>query len=217
MHLLFDLDGTLIDSREGVVHCFLYGLTEAGVEAPAIEALTQYVGPPLAESFAALIPNSDPRLVEVAIAAYRRRFEQVGIFENKLYPGMKDTLEKLSALGHSRCVVTAKPHKYARQILDRLEIAHLFKAVYGPELAQRQYSKESLIRKACNEQDLRPDETAMIGDRAEDILGAKENGLRSVGVTWGYGGQEELTKAQPDRLIASSHELLDYVRRRLVP
>src|ERR1051325_4188746 len=136
MHLLFDLDGTLIDSREGVVHCFLYGLTEAGVEAPAIEALTQYVGPPLAESLAALIPKSDPRLIEVAIAAYRRRFEQVGIFKNKLYPGITNTLEELSALGHCLCLVTAKPHKYARQILDRLEIEHLFRAVYGPDLAQ---------------------------------------------------------------------------------
>jgi len=195
----------------------LFSIRAYGSRCGSTRDRTQYVGPPLAELFAALIPESDPRLIEVAIAAYRRRFEQVGIFENKLYPGMKNTLEELSTLGHCLCLVTAKPHKYAGQIIARLEIAHLFRAVYGAELAQRQYSKESLIRKACSEQNVIADATVMIGDRAEDILGAKENGLRTVGVTWGYGGQEELAKAQPDRLITSSHELLDYVRRSLVP
>jgi len=190
----------------------LHALMEAGAAAPPTEALTQYVGPPLSESFAALLPNSDPAVIEIAIAAYRRRFEEVGILENRLYPRIKEALKELSTLSSCLCIVTAKPHDYARQILERLEIANLFNGVYGPELQERQYSKQSLIHKACSQQNVIPVETVMIGDRAEDIFGAKENGLRSVAVAWGYAERYELEKAQPDQLITSSDELVSYIR-----
>jgi phosphoglycolate phosphatase len=212
MHLLFDLDGTLTDSREGVVRCIRHALLELGCSSVPVADLTKYVGPPLPASFATLLDTSDPARIDLAIAAYRRRFEQVGIFENGLYPGMEKALAELGASGHKLCIVTAKPRVYARQILERFNLGHRFRAVYGPELEHRQYSKESLIREACVRENIVSDRAIVIGDRAEDILGARRNGLRSVAVTWGYGEQEELDAAEPDGFARSSKELVEYIR-----
>jgi phosphoglycolate phosphatase len=212
MHLLFDLDGTLTDSREGVVRCIQHALAELGILVPPVEELTRYVGPPLPSSFATLLGTSDPARIELAIAAYRQRFERVGIFENALYPGIEEALAEFAAAGRCLCVVTAKPRFYARQILEHFNVAKLFRGIYGPELGQRQYSKESLIREACVEEKVTPLKAIMIGDRAEDILGAKRNALYSVGATWGYGEREELEAAQPDCLVTSSEELVEYIR-----
>jgi phosphoglycolate phosphatase len=137
------------------------------------------------------------------------------MFENVLYPGMKEALEEFEASGHFLCVVTAKPRKYAWQILEHFKLSQLFRGVYGPELSQREYSKESLIHEACSNHDVIRRETVMIGDHAEDILGAKNNGLCSIGVTWGYGEREELESARPDRLVSSAGELVEYINTTL--
>ena len=211
MRLMFDLDGTLTDSRVGVTRCIQHALAEAGVEAPPIEELTPYVGPPLLGSFATLLGTSDARLIEGAIAAYRRRFEQFGMFENRLYPGIVEMLTAFDGAGHDLRVVTVKPRVYAVQILEHFGIAGLFHGVHGPELGARRYTKESLIRGVCVSAPFPADRTTMIGDRAEDVRGAKANGVGSVAVTWGYGDRDELEAAQPERLVASSRELVDYV------
>jgi phosphoglycolate phosphatase len=212
MQLMFDLDGTLTDSRVGVTRCIQHALTEAGVMAPPIEELTRYVGPPLPGSFATLLGTSNTQRIEGAIVAYRRRFEDVGMFENSLYPGIPEMLTAFEAADHELCVVTAKPRAYALQILEHFGIARLFRSVYGPELGARDYSKESLIREARIGASAPAGRGVVIGDRAEDVRGAKKNGLGSVAVTWGYGGHEELEAAQPDRIVASISELAEYVR-----
>jgi phosphoglycolate phosphatase len=134
------------------------------------------------------------------------------MFENALHPGIPEALAEFAAGGFSLCVVTAKPYIYARQILEHFNVANRFRGVYGPELAHRSYSKESLIREACVQEHVVSHEAIMIGDRAEDILGAKRNGLLPVGGLWGYGEREELEAAQPDRLVRSSEELVEYIR-----
>jgi phosphoglycolate phosphatase len=211
MYLMFDLDGTLTDSRAGITRCIQHALAEAGVAAPPAEELTRYVGPPLAGSFEMLLGTSDAQRIEAAIAAYRRRFEHVGMFENCLYPGIAEMLASFRAASHELCVVTVKPRVYALRILAHFGIAGLFQGVYGPELGARHYSKASLIHEACAKTSTL---TAglMIGDRAEDVHGAKSNGVGSAAVTWGYGAREELEAAQPDCIVASTRELLEYVR-----
>jgi phosphoglycolate phosphatase len=211
MHLMFDLDGTLTDSRMGVIRCIQHALAEAGVVVPSAEELTRYVGPPLPGAFATLLGPADTHKIEGAIAAYRRRFEQVGIFENVLYPGIAEMLTELATVGYSMCVVTAKPRIYARQILEHFGIARLFHDVYGPELGERNYTKESLIREACVMASPPIDRGMMVGDRAEDVRGAKSNGLGAVAVAWGYGNRDELDAAHPDRIVASTGELLEYI------
>lgn len=212
MHLLFDLDGTLTDSREGVVRCIQHALECMGRGVPPATALTTCVGPPLAGSFARLLETSDAALIDQAIEAYRQRFERFGMFENAVYPGIRDALTEFVTAGHNLCVVTVKPRLYARQILEYFALAGLFSAVYGPDLGDRQYTKSELIREACSGKGLAFGSGVMVGDRAEDILGAKESGLRSIGVTWGYGERAELEAAQPDRLVSSSEELVEYIR-----
>jgi phosphoglycolate phosphatase len=213
MHLLFDLDGTLTDSREGVVRCMQHALEHLGRRSPPPADLATFIGPPLAGTFATLLGTADPALVEEAIAAYRARFERVGIFENAVYPGIRDALAELAAAGHDLYVVTVKPRRYARQILEHVELAGVFTAVHGPELGHREHTKRALIRELCTDARVPARRAVMIGDRAEDIVGAKENGLASIGVTWGYGSRAELEAAQPDVLVGSSAELVARIRR----
>lgn len=214
MHVLFDLDGTLTDSRAGIARCIQHALGELGVMCPDEETLTEYVGPPLAAAFSALLETSDHAQIDRAIAAFRRRFEPVGMFENALYPGVAEAILELAAIGFRLSVVTAKPHVYATKILEHFGLADHFSRVYGPELADRTYSKEGLIRQACVMERLSPHDAVMVGDRVEDILGAKANGLRSVAVLWGYGNDAELEAAQPDHIVTTSAELVRCLRQR---
>jgi len=211
--LLFDLDGTLTDSRPGIVRCIQHALTEVGVSSPGSDTLTKYVGPPLPRSFAALLGTSDPKRIELAIASYRRRFEEVGMFENRLYPGIDAVLAELAGAGHRLHLVTAKPRVYAARILEHFKLSGCFRGVFGPELGERDYSKETLIHQACASGEVACDDATMIGDRAEDIVGAKRNGLRAVAVLWGYGEPGELEAAEPHRLVSTTEELVEYVRR----
>lgn len=209
---MFDLDGTLTDSRLGVARCIQHALAEAGAVVRSIEELTRYVGPPLSGSFATLLGTSDTQQIEGAIAAYRRRFERIGMFENRVYPGIVETLAAFEAAGHDMCVVTVKPRVYALRILEHFDIARLFRRVYGPELEARDYTKAALIREACAGPRASTSRAVMIGDRAEDVRGARSNGVGSVAVTWGYGDRAELEAAQPDRIVGSSSELREYIR-----
>lgn len=212
MHLLFDLDGTLTDSRQGIIRCIQHALRGTGCEAPPAEQLTRYVGPPLARSFSILLGTSEPVLIDRAITTYRQRFERLGMFENSVYPGIEEALSTFAKIGHDLYVVTAKPRIYAGEILSHFGIASLFRGVYGPDLGQRHFTKESLMREAMRDCDAEARQAVMIGDRAEDIIGARAIGLRSVAVTWGYGEREELEAAQPDHLVHSASELVACIR-----
>lgn len=217
MHVLFDLDGTLTDSRQGIVRSYQHALLELGFDVPADRELTPYVGPPLATCFSKLLQTDDAATIERAVASYRKRYEQQGIFENALYPGIADTLVALSDAAHTLYVVTAKPATYANRIVEHFGLAKLFRAVYGPELADRQFSKRSLIHTALKANALRCQSALMIGDRADDIAGARENGVRSMGATWGYGSREELETAGADMLVDTPLELVGFIRSAAAP
>jgi phosphoglycolate phosphatase len=203
----FDLDGTLTHSQAGIVRCINYALMAAGVGARSPSELLAFVGPPLRESFAALLGTTDETRVAQAMVSYRRRFEAIGMFENSIYPGIPEALEELATGGLDLHVVTAKPTVYARQILDHFALRRFFTGVYGPELTSREYSKVSLIRAALQAIGCNPEVTAMIGDRGEDIIGARSNGLAAIAVTWGYGDVAELEAACPDAIARSPAEL----------
>lgn len=213
MHLLFDLDGTLTDCRDGIVRCFRHALGELRADLPAESELTCYVGSPLAiaDCFAELLQTTDSLIIERAVALYRSRFERVGMFENALYPGVEAALSALRSEGNGLHVVTAKPAVYARQILRHFGIDCFFSSLTGPELAARNVNKESLIRQSLVDNGAAPHEAVVIGDRAADIIGARQNGVRSIGVTWGYGGRQELADA--DHIVDSWVELVACLQR----
>lgn len=212
MNFLFDLDGTLTDSRPGIVACIKHALLELGAAPPADEDMPSFIGPPLRDTFALLLrAELDAECVTAAIEAYRRRFTASGMFENSVYPGIPAMLDALTARGARLHVATSKPRVFAERILDHFGLAARFDAIYGSELDGRLCDKRELIAHALERSALRPSETVMIGDRRHDIEGALHNDVSPAGVLWGYGSEEELRASGAKSLLAAPEEVLRLV------
>lgn len=205
--LFFDLDGTLADPREGITRCLQYALSQLGRPAPPQAELVQYIGPPLRWTFPRLLGMDDTALVEVAIERYRQRYATVGLFENELYPGIPPLLKSLCEEDFRLFVVTSKPAVYAERIVDHFELTQYFKAVYGPDLDGRFDDKSELLAHILHERAIAPERSVMIGDRASDIAAGKVNGTRTIAVTYGFAGTEELAAANPDWMCHSPSEI----------
>lgn len=207
--VIFDLDGTLTDPREGFVNSIGFALTSLGRDVPPPETLHRFIGPPIHSTFAHLLGDSDPTLVEAAVTLYRERLGGDGIRENTLYPGIEDLLKSLRQDGRRLFVATAKPVVFASRILEHCAIAHYFDGVYGSELARTNTKKAESIHSILIDHRIAPANAAMIGDREHDIHGARECGVYSIGVTYGYGSVAELTAARADILCNSATELAE--------
>ena len=203
--LLFDLDGTLTDPRVGIVGCLRYALDRLGRPVPDEDVLAACIGPPLRRSFAALLDTHDSALIEEATRLYRERFSVVGLFENCVYDGVPGMLERLR--GRRLLVATSKMAAFAERIVVHFGLRSYFSGVYGAEPNGRFDDKAELIAHLLRREGLAPEATVMIGDRAFDIVAARTNGLRAVGVLWGYGSERELREAGAERLCATPVEL----------
>ena len=192
MNLLFDLDGTLTDSRPGITASIEYALVKLGLPVPAEDELTALVGPPLHVTFSKLLPDPNKKNVAEAIGLYRERFADEGIFENSVYPGIVDILKEFSGMGAGLYVATSKPHVFADRIVEHFEIAQYFRGVFGSELDGTHTDKTELIAHLMETEKLRDRFTTMVGDRSHDIKGGQDNNLQTVGVAWGYGTKKEL-------------------------
>ncbi len=202
--LLFDLDGTLTDPKPGIVRSIQYALKKLGVAAPAGDDLTWCIGPPLLESLGHLV--GDAHAAE-ALTLYRERFSDIGWRENAVYPGIPELLRERQDAGDQLLIATSKPHVYAERIVQHFGLAARFERVFGAELDGTRADKGELIRFALSETS--SDKPAlMIGDRKHDIIGAQKNGIASIGVTYGYGGESELLQAGADQIVHSPRELL---------
>ncbi len=203
--LLFDLDGTLIDSAVGITRCVAHALTQVGHPVPPANELRRWIGPALRTSFAPLL--RDPFRVEAAIGHYRDRFESHGWAEHEIYPGIGEAIEALHAGGHRLAVVTAKNEPHARKILGHLPFGHRFDDIIGASADGRLSHKPELIAEALQRLALAPEDCWMIGDREMDIEGARHHRMRNVGVLWGFGGEAELRAAGADHLANSPAQL----------
>ena len=208
--VLFDLDGTLTDSRPGIVNSALYALRRfnetrgANLAIPRPESLTFLLGPPLQDSFVKLAgPANAPALV----ALYRERYDPVGMLENSVFPGVVPALEALAAMNYRLLVATSKNEIYARRILEHFGLARFFLAVHGAEADGARSNKGELIAYVLKTHDIDPRSAAMIGDREHDVWGAKKAGVWAIGVLWGYGSRAELTSAGADPLLESPSEI----------
>ncbi len=207
--LFFDLDGTLTDPREGITRCLQYALAQLGRPIPPQAELVQYIGPPLRWTFPRLLASDDKALIDAALEHYRRRYADVGLFENELYAGIPESLQSLRNDGYRLLVVTSKPAVYAERIIDHFELTEHFEEVFGPHLDGRFDDKSELVAHILRERAIAPERAIMIGDRASDILAGKVNGTRTIAVTYGFGGMEELAAANPDRTCHSPAEIRD--------
>jgi len=204
MNLLFDLDGTLTDSRPGIVACIRHALERCGVASPTDERLQACIGPPLRHSFAQmLVANVDDACVGHAIAAYRERFSTIGMFENAVYEHIPAVLDDLLRRGARLYVATSKPQIYAERILEHFGLANRFIAIFGSGLDGTRENKGELVAHAVKSAALEPGETVMFGDRLHDMHGAIANDVYPAGVLWGYGSDEELRAAGAKTLLSA--------------
>lgn len=192
MHLLFDLDGTLTDSRPGIINSIRHSLTENQLAVPEADALLWCIGPPILESFMKLVGPESPHLFEPAVAKYRERYSETGIFENEVYPEIVDTLTALQDAGHILHVATSKAEIYAKRIITHFDLDRFFTSVNGSELDGTRSNKAELIAHILQQQNISAADTVMIGDREHDMIGAVKNGIPAIGALWGYGTGKEL-------------------------
>jgi len=205
--VLFDLDGTLTDSRLGIVRCFRYALASLERSCPSDEVLASFIGPPLRSAFAALLKSSDPGPIEAAMSLYRRRQSEVGLFENQVYEGVPEMLEGAKNAAAALFVVTSKLTVFAERVISHFGLKHHFAGIYGSELGGRFEDKGDLVAHLLITEGVRPELAVMVGDRAVDIRSARTNGIRSVGVLWGYGSRRELVDADVDELCTMPIDL----------
>ncbi len=208
--VLFDLDGTLIDSEIGITRSMVHALHAVGVEPPTQDILRSWIGPPLQASFPAVLGYDEAR-VDLAVHHYLERFSEIGWREHSVYPGMAEVVAELVANGHRLAVVTAKIAKQARRIVEHLPFGEHFDAVYGPAPGVRSSEKVALVAQALKERNGSADSAIMIGDRHFDIEAARANAIRGVGVLWGFGSARELRDAGADRIVATPAELHEYL------
>jgi phosphoglycolate phosphatase len=205
-NLLFDLDGTLTDPQIGITRSIQYALNKLGLPVPNEEDLLWCIGPSMSESMRILLPPGSDILL--AVKLYRERYSRIGLYENNIYPGIEDTLEQLSLSGQKNFVATAKPTVYAVPIIKHFKLEKRIIRTYGSNLDGTLSNKSELISLILQQEQLNPSETVMIGDRKFDILAAKENGVKSIAVMWGYGSEEELNESRPDQIAYSPSQLL---------
>ena len=207
--LLFDLDGTLTDPREGITRSIAHALERLGIEPPPLQQLTFAIGPPLRLSFARLLATEKRETIELAVKHYRERFADVGLFENAPYDGIAETLGALAAGGAPLFVATSKPLVYARRIVDHFDLGRHFIEVHGCELDGTREDKRDLIAHILPRHRLDAARAVMIGDRGADMLAARHHGLGAVGALWGYGTREELLEHGAQRLCAGPRQLIE--------
>lgn len=209
MQVLLDLDGTLTDPAEGITRCIRHALETHGHGAPTDTELLRFIGPPLLASFAELVPEAAPDHHRALLERYRQRFRTHGMFENRPYDGVREALAALQGAGARLHLATSKPLVYARRIIEHFDLAAHFTSLHGSGLDGTRADKAELIAHVLDTRQIRAEDAAMVGDRDHDILGARANGVRAIGVLWGYGSREELLRAGAERLLARVDELAD--------
>jgi phosphoglycolate phosphatase len=212
-YIFFDLDGTIIQSEFGIIEAAEYALGKMGIEVKDKASMKRMIGPPLYVSFRDLWGMDDEKAQE-AVRLYREYYGSIGMYKSPMYKGVEQVLKELRDKGAVLAVVTGKPTDLSESILEHLHIRDMFEAVVGPSRSSKDPRKADLIRQAIDILGITKDEyrnTIMVGDRCFDIEGAKEVGIASVGVTFGYGSREELENAGADLIISEAEELIGVV------
>ncbi|MDQ8759447.1 HAD family hydrolase [Streptococcus ruminantium] len=204
--ILFDLDGTLTDSGQGILNSVAYALKKMGIEEPNPANLQRFIGPPLYESFSRFYQLNQEE-TQAAVDAFRIYFKEKGMFENQLYPGIISLLEKLKTNGKTLVIATSKPEVFAKQILEHFGIAHYFEVIAGASLDSSRISKTDVIAYALKQINSISLPAIMIGDREHDIEGASANNLPAIGVLYGYGTKQEFETAGASHIVQSVKEL----------
>ena len=204
--IFFDMDGTLIQSEFGIYDSILYALDQFGYQLEDRSILRKFIGPPLYNSFNEFLGFA-PEDAERAVALYRDYYSNTGIYQAPLYDGVREMLKTLQQAGFQLACVTSKPDMFAKRVLEHHKITQCFEILAAPAPEDHNADKAPLLRKAMAELGIEPAQVVMVGDRYYDIEGANDAGVRSVGVLYGYGSEEELTKAGATALAQTPEEV----------
>lgn len=209
--VLLDLDGTLTDAGPGIVNCINYALDDMGIERPDDATMRTFLGPPLADTFGRHFGMTSAQ-IDHAIAKYRERYHDVGLFENAVYDGIPEVLQALTDAGLVLAIATSKPTYSATRILEHFGLDHYLAFIGGADLAGVRHDKASVIEHTMDELRAmdRLDADArliMVGDREHDVHGARAHGIDTIGVLWGYGSQDELRSAGAAQLVETPQTL----------
>ena len=210
-YILFDLDGTLTDPAEGITNSIMYAQQQMGIEVWDRESLLFFIGPPLKEAFMEKFGLTEEKAKEM-VAHYRVEFPRKGIYENRVYDGVKEMLETLKKSGKIIALATSKRLKFAETVLNHFGLAKYFDVVVGATFDGTLGRKADIIRMAleqCGATDFK--EAIMVGDRHHDIDGANENGIASIGVLFGYGDKKELSDAGATYIVESPKQITDII------
>lgn len=208
--VLFDLDGTLTNPGRGITNSVAYALNKFGIETEDKKELYKFIGPPLLDSFMKYYGFSEEE-AEMAIAYYREYFRDTGIFENEVYDGIPELLEEIRNSGRKIILATSKPEEFAKRILVHFGLDKYFDFAAGATMDSSRNKKGDVIAYALKESGCSSENAVMVGDRLHDILGAKENGLDSIGVLFGYGSREELENAGADYIAGTVKDIIKFV------
>jgi phosphoglycolate phosphatase len=211
-NVLFDLDGTLTDPKEGITRSIQFALDQLGALSPGADELTWCIGPPLRDSFAQLLDTADDDLLDQALIHYRSRYSVTGMFENVLYDEVATSLGKIRDSGFRVFLATSKPKVFATRILEHFELSRYFHGIHGSEFDGRLTDKGELIAHILRDENLDPESTLIIGDRKFDILGGKKNGIKTAAVTYGYGSRQEIALSGPDAIFESFPEIARFLQ-----
>lgn len=208
-YILFDLDGTLTDPKIGITTCFQYALKHMGIHEDNLDNLEKVIGPPLKDSFMEFYGLTEDEAL-LAVDKYRERFATIGIFENRLYDGIIPMLKELKKAGKQLAIASSKPEVFVKEICDYFQITEYFHHINGSCLDGQRSLKSQVVAFALEQfQEYSLSQVIMVGDRKFDVEGAHENKIEAIGVTFGYGGLEELQNAQADYIVQSVSELSD--------
>ena len=208
--VLFDLDGTLTDSGEGIINCAALALEHFGLEVPSREEMRVFVGPPLHETFRRFGVPVDK--TDEAIRVYRSRYIPTGMFENTPYPGIQALLEALKKDGFTLYVATSKPEEMSVTILERFGLAPYFDRICGASTDSSRSTKDAVIAYLLEQSGAKED-MIMVGDTKYDVLGAKAHGIPAIGVSWGYGSVEEMREAGAIGIADTMEGLLERIKQ----
>ena len=205
-YILFDLDGTITDSCEGIVNSVRYALKKFEIIEYDTEVLYKFIGPPLLDSFMKYYGFSKEKAV-TAVKYYREYYSKTGIFENRLYEGIGELLKELHQNGKRVILATSKPEKFADIILEHFNISKYFDFVGGATMNEKRSQKEEVIDYILKSQNISPDNAVMIGDTKFDIIGAHMFGMEAIGVLYGFGSEQDLIDANADHIVTNVNEL----------
>jgi phosphoglycolate phosphatase len=207
--IFFDLDGTLTDPKPGITGSIQYALQKLELPVPTQDELAWCIGPPLRASFVTILGGE--RLADRAVALYRERFSDIGLYENSVYPDIEHVLATLHGSPRRLFVATSKPRVFAERIIDHFGLTGHFEYVFGSELDGTRVNKSELLAYAIETTGVDASQALMIGDRSHDMVGARNNGIRGIGVLYGYGSEQELVEAGASHVCASPRALLEHI------